>query len=152
MCDPAPPHRRTHGGAVAGVLALVKPLPPKAVAVRPGFTRAKRPRLRSPPADRWAAVQHYALAPSALPPTTSPIRNSIEPHIGGVHMTDHPSAVIAVEAPPRIRPSNYPEPYASLMWGRVKQPLGDLFGLKNFEVNLTRLAPGAASALHHRHS
>jgi hypothetical protein len=51
MDDPAPPHRRTHGGTEAGVLALVKPLPPKAVAGRPGFTRAKRPRLRSPPAD-----------------------------------------------------------------------------------------------------
>ena len=57
MGDPAPPHRRTHGGTGAGVLALVKPLPPKAVAGRPGFTRAKRPRLGSPPADRWAAVQ-----------------------------------------------------------------------------------------------
>ena len=67
-------------------------------------------------------------------------------------MTDHPTAVVAVEAPPRIRPSNYPEPFASLMLGRVKHPLGDLFGLKNFGVNLTRLAPGAASALHHRHS
>jgi uncharacterized cupin superfamily protein len=67
-------------------------------------------------------------------------------------MTDHPTAVVAVEAPPRIRPSNHPEPFASLMLGRVKHPLGDLFGLKNFGVNLTRLAPGAASALHHRHS
>src|ERR1700756_3356657 len=79
MGDPAPPHRRTHGGTGAGVRALVKPLPPKAVAGRPGFTRAKRPRLRSPPADRWAAVQDHALAPSLLPPATSPIRNSIEP-------------------------------------------------------------------------
>src|SRR5215831_18188612 len=77
--DPAPPHRRTHGGTGAGVLALVKPLPPKAVAGRPGFTRAKRPRLRSPPADRWAAVQEHALAPRLLPCATSPIRNSIEP-------------------------------------------------------------------------
>jgi hypothetical protein len=77
--DPALPHRRTHGGAGAGVLALVKPLPPKAVAGRPGFTRAKRPRLRSPPADRWAAVQDHALAPSLLRRATSPIRNSIEP-------------------------------------------------------------------------
>jgi len=30
--------------------------------------------------------------------------------------------------------------------------LGDLFGLKTFGVNLTRLAPGAASSVHHRHS
>src|ERR1700739_206738 len=58
MGDPAPPHRRTHGGTSAGVLALVKPLPPKAVAGRPGFTGATRPRLRSPPADRWAVVRN----------------------------------------------------------------------------------------------
>jgi uncharacterized cupin superfamily protein len=38
------------------------------------------------------------------------------------------------------------------MAGRVKHPLGDLFGLTNFGVNLTRLAPGAVSALHHRHT
>jgi uncharacterized cupin superfamily protein len=38
------------------------------------------------------------------------------------------------------------------MAGRNKRPLGDLFGLRNFGVNLTRLAPGAISALHHRHS
>jgi uncharacterized cupin superfamily protein len=35
---------------------------------------------------------------------------------------------------------------------REKRPLGDLFGLKNFGVNLTRLAPGGESALLHRHS
>jgi uncharacterized cupin superfamily protein len=38
------------------------------------------------------------------------------------------------------------------MAGRRKQPLGDLFGLANFGVNLTRLAPGAQSALRHAHS
>jgi len=54
-------------------------LPPKAVAGRPGFTRAKRPRLQSPPADRWAAIQNLALAPSLLLGATSPIRNSKEP-------------------------------------------------------------------------
>lgn len=36
--------------------------------------------------------------------------------------------------------------------GRSKHPLGDLFGLKNFGVNLTRLAPGAFSALRHAHA
>jgi uncharacterized cupin superfamily protein len=35
---------------------------------------------------------------------------------------------------------------------REKRPLGDLFGLRNFGVNLTRLAPGGESALMHRHS
>ncbi|HMW22474.1 MAG TPA: cupin domain-containing protein [Burkholderiaceae bacterium] len=69
-------------------------------------------------------------------------------------MTDpsFPIAVTAAETPPRIRPSVYPEPFASRMAGRVKHPLGDLFGLKNFGVNLTRLAPGAVSALRHAHS
>jgi hypothetical protein len=35
--EPAPPRHRTHGGTGAGVPALVKPLPPKAVAERAGF-------------------------------------------------------------------------------------------------------------------
>jgi uncharacterized cupin superfamily protein len=38
------------------------------------------------------------------------------------------------------------------MAGRRKQPLGDLFGLRNFGVNRTTLAPGAVSALRHAHS
>lgn len=38
------------------------------------------------------------------------------------------------------------------MEGRSKQVLGDLFGLKNFGVNLTTLQPGAQSALMHRHA
>ncbi|MEA1830954.1 cupin domain-containing protein [Methylobacterium durans] len=67
-------------------------------------------------------------------------------------MTDDGPAIHAADAPVRIKPSNYPEPFASRMVGRVKQPLGDLFGLRNFGVNLTRLRPGAASALHHCHS
>jgi uncharacterized cupin superfamily protein len=66
-------------------------------------------------------------------------------------LTDQPPAVEASAVPARTR-SSYPEPFASRMEGRVKSPLGDLFGLKNFGVNLTRLRPGAISALHHRHS
>jgi uncharacterized cupin superfamily protein len=38
------------------------------------------------------------------------------------------------------------------MAGRRKHQLGDLFGLTNFGVNLTRLAPNAASALRHAHT
>jgi uncharacterized cupin superfamily protein len=64
----------------------------------------------------------------------------------------YPVAIRAAEAPPRTKPSNYPEPFASRMAGRQKHPLGDLFGLANFGVNLTRLAPGAVSALRHAHS
>jgi len=63
-----------------------------------------------------------------------------------------PIAVVAAESPPRTRASILPEPFASRMAGRTKIPLGDLFGLANFGVNLTRIAPGAVSALRHAHS
>lgn len=63
-----------------------------------------------------------------------------------------PDAIVALSAPPRTKPSNYPEPFASRMAGREKRALGDLFGLSNFGVNLTRLVPGAGSALRHAHS
>jgi uncharacterized cupin superfamily protein len=63
-----------------------------------------------------------------------------------------PIAIEAANAPPRTKPSNYPEPFFSRMGKREKRPLGDLFGLKNFGVNLTRLKPGGESALLHRHS
>jgi uncharacterized cupin superfamily protein len=64
----------------------------------------------------------------------------------------YPIAIVAAEAPPRTKPTNYPEPFASRMSGRRKHPLGDLFGLANFGVNLTCLVPGAVSALRHAHS
>ena len=64
----------------------------------------------------------------------------------------NPVAVRAAEVPPRTKPSNYPEPFFSRMLKREKRPLGDVFGLKNFGVNLTRLLPGGESALLHRHS
>ena len=38
------------------------------------------------------------------------------------------------------------------MAGREKRQLGDAFGLSNFGVNLTRLAPNAVSSLRHSHS
>ena len=61
-------------------------------------------------------------------------------------------AVAAAEVPARTKPSVYPEPFAARMAGREKRPLGDFFGLTNFGVNLTRLAPNAASALRHAHT
>lgn len=67
-------------------------------------------------------------------------------------MASHDIAMVATDVPLRTRPSNYPEPYATLMAGRAKRALGDAFGLRNFGVNLTRLAPGAISALFHRHA
>lgn len=66
--------------------------------------------------------------------------------------SDRPLAIVAAEAPPRARPSTYPPEFAARVAGRLKRPLGDLFGLTNFGVNLTRLAPGAATALRHAHS
>lgn len=73
-----------------------------------------------------------------------------------VRMSDderpEPRAVMAESVPPRTRQSNYPEPFFSRMSGREKRPLGDFFGLRNFGVNLTKLAPGGESALLHRHS
>ena len=66
--------------------------------------------------------------------------------------TSSPVAIAASEAPPRSKPSNYPEPFFSRMNGRLKRPLGDLFGLTNFGVNLTKLVPAAQSALRHAHT
>lgn len=63
-----------------------------------------------------------------------------------------PIAISAAATPLRTRPSNYPEPFASRMSRRQKRPLGDIFGLKNFGVNLTVIEPGGESALLHRHS
>lgn len=66
--------------------------------------------------------------------------------------TPEPNPINALDAPERARPSNYPEPFASLMQGRKKRPLGDLFNIRNFGVNLVHLSPGSMSALHHAHS
>jgi uncharacterized cupin superfamily protein len=63
-----------------------------------------------------------------------------------------PAAVEAASVAPRGVPTNYPKPFAARVAGREKRVLGDLFGLRNLGVNLTRLAPGAQSALLHRHS
>jgi uncharacterized cupin superfamily protein len=66
--------------------------------------------------------------------------------------SNFPLAIAASDAPLKAKASNYPEPFFSRMLKREKRPLGDLFGLKNFGVNLTTLRPGGESALLHRHS
>ena len=63
-----------------------------------------------------------------------------------------PPAILATDVPVRAKPSVYPEPFASRMAGRSKRQLGEFFGLANFGVNLTTLAPGASSALRHAHT
>jgi uncharacterized cupin superfamily protein len=65
---------------------------------------------------------------------------------------DIPTAAVASQVPPRLAKTIYPEPFASRVAGREKRVLGDLFGLKNFGVNLTRLTPGTMSALRHAHT
>jgi uncharacterized cupin superfamily protein len=83
----------------------------------------------------------------------------IEPGSGkGSDMTGNderdarPRAMEAAAVAPRRKPSAYPETFARRVAGREKRALGEVFGLMNFGVNLTRLAPGAWSALLHRHS
>lgn len=66
--------------------------------------------------------------------------------------SNFPLAIYAQDAPPRLTPSNYPLEFRNRVVGRRKQPLGDLFGINNFGVNLTRLSPKAVSALRHAHS
>ena len=63
-----------------------------------------------------------------------------------------PVVVVAAQVQPRNTKTIYPEPLAARVAGRTKRVLGDLFGLKNFGVNLTTLAPGAMSALRHAHA
>lgn len=67
-------------------------------------------------------------------------------------MSSKPIALLALDASPRTKPSNYPEPFRSMMAGRIKLPLGDLFGIKNFGVNITVVPPGSVSALRHAHT
>jgi uncharacterized cupin superfamily protein len=46
----------------------------------------------------------------------------------------------------------YPTQFRKVVDGREKQKLGNAVGLTQFGVNLTRLKPGAASALRHWHA
>jgi uncharacterized cupin superfamily protein len=45
----------------------------------------------------------------------------------------------------------YPKPHTVVTDGREKAALGNVAGITQFGVNLTRLKPGAASALRHWH-
>ena len=67
-----------------------------------------------------------------------------------------PIALRAADCPPRHRVSAYPNAVVAhlneALAGREKRALGAVFGLGNFGVNLTRLAPGAISALRHAHA
>jgi uncharacterized cupin superfamily protein len=92
---------------------------------------------------RDAVSNRSSETPTSRDPTT---------HRDPMSATSYPAAKVAAEVPVRSKPSVYPEPFASRMAGREKRQLGEVFGLTNFGVNLTRLAPGAVSSLRHAHS
>jgi uncharacterized cupin superfamily protein len=61
------------------------------------------------------------------------------------------AATLATEVPAVRKKTMYPDVFATRIAGREKRALGDFFGLQNFGVNLTRIAPGSESALRHSH-
>lgn len=63
---------------------------------------------------------------------------------------NRPLAAVAAELPERPKPNL--GPFTARLAPRQKRVLGDVFGLTNFGVNLTRLPPGAISALRHAHT
>ena len=65
-------------------------------------------------------------------------------------MNDIPIAALAIAE--HAMKTLYPGALASVVAGRTKRRVGEHFGLTHYGVNLTQLAPGAASALLHRHS
>jgi uncharacterized cupin superfamily protein len=67
-------------------------------------------------------------------------------------MSSYPVALVAADTAPRARKTIYPDVLAVKVGERIKRPLGDLFGLTVFGVNLTTLKPGAMSALRHAHT
>ena len=68
------------------------------------------------------------------------------------HASPLPITMDADAVPSRVVRTVYPGPFSTLFEGRDKKALGNAFGLINFGVNLTRLAPGAISALRHAHA
>lgn len=59
---------------------------------------------------------------------------------------------IEIENVPERRGVGYPEPFAALSAHRLRKRLGDVAGLTDFGVNLTRLPPGEWSSQRHWHS
>ncbi|HEY9736883.1 MAG TPA: cupin domain-containing protein [Trichocoleus sp.] len=59
--------------------------------------------------------------------------------------------IIDLQTVPQRTGTVYPDPFKSLLAGRIKQKVGDAAGLRNFGVNVVTLAPGSVSALRHWH-
>ena len=84
---------------------------------------------------------------------TSPIPSPVHGQpMSNLQPSKTPLAADAAAVPSRSVRTVYPRPFATLFEGRDKKALGNVFGLANFGVNLTRLEPGAISALRHAHS
>lgn len=86
-----------------------------------------------------------------------PPASDMKPSPGEIALTpDTPVALDALGIAPCGHSSTYPQSIQAFLGerlaGREKRALGDAFGLTNFGVNLTRLAPDAVSALRHAHS
>ncbi len=63
-----------------------------------------------------------------------------------------PIAIFALDVPEPEIQTRYPEPFASMVRGRTKRRLGEVFGLETFGVNLVRMAPGTSSSVPHHHT
>ncbi len=59
---------------------------------------------------------------------------------------------IDVNAAPSVAGAAYPSPYDQPCAGRFRRRLGDVSGLTQFGVNLTRLPPGCWSSQRHWHT
>jgi len=68
-----------------------------------------------------------------------------------MHRPERQTAALAERAGPLQEKTDYPGRFPDHVKGRSKVALGEAFGLSNFGVNLTRLKPGAQSALRHFH-
>ncbi len=62
------------------------------------------------------------------------------------------SGKIEVDAAPTVRGARYPPPYDRNCAERLRRRVGDLAGLTQFGVNLTRLSPGCWSSQRHWHT
>src|SRR6185436_12971905 len=123
----------------------VRQSPPRGQGARPAAARAGG---RAAPHARDGRIRVAALL------RASEVQAGLGIGEGAARMKEamKPAAIWALEAQLRSRPSGYPAAFQPVVKGREKRPLGDHFGLKNFGVNLTRLAPGAATALRHAHT
>jgi hypothetical protein len=88
------------------------------------------PPVQAPHLAISAAIRHTAMRGGRR---LTPYRTEVCP------MSDDakaPVSLLAADAPGRGFRTNHPESFASRMAGRDKRPIGDLFGLTNFGVNI----------------